>query len=114
VVNNPAKTTAVFAALADPTRRRILGHLSANEESTVSNLARPFRISSPAVSRHLRVLERAGLIKRRRAGRIHYIRAHPQGLAEAQRWIECCAAGWQSSFDTLEVLLKEQKKGTSL
>ena len=76
------------------------------------DLARPFQISSPAISRHLRVLERAGLINRRRAGRLHFIRAKADGLAGAQRWVEQCAAGWQSSFDKLDTLLRE-RKGTS-
>lgn len=112
LVNNQEQTTAVFAALADSTRRQILTRLSTKEESTVTDLARPFRISSPAISRHLRVLECAGLIKRRRAGRMHFIRAKADGLAVAQHWVEQCAAGWQSSFDKLNTLLRE-RKGTN-
>jgi DNA-binding transcriptional ArsR family regulator len=112
LVKNQNQTTEVFAALADPTRRRILSRLSASQESTVTNLARPFRISSPAVSRHLRVLERAGLIHRRRAGRVHLIRAQPDGLQAAKQWIEQCAAAWQFSFDKLDSLLSQTRKGS--
>ena len=111
MVNNPKKVTAVFAALADPTRRRILGRLSRSGEEPVSALAKPFRISLPAISRHLRVLEGARLIVRRRDGRVHMIRARPDGLKPAQDWIAHCAAGWHFSFDTLDRLLaKEQGK----
>ena len=78
----------------------------------MSKLARPFRISSPAVSRHLRVLERAGLIQRRREGRVHLIRAQVNGLREAQQWIENCASAWEFSFDKLEALLGQQKGST--
>ena len=79
----------------------------------MSNLARPFRISSPAVSRHLRVLERAGLIERRREGRVHFIRAQTQGLREAQQWIENCTAAWHFSFDKLDALLSQRRKGSN-
>ena len=78
----------------------------------MTKVARPFRISPPAVSRHLRVLEKAGLITRRRAGRMHLIRAQANGLEKAQHWIEQCAAGWQFSFDTLDGLLRRQRKGS--
>lgn len=110
LVNNKRQVTAIFAALADPTRRRILVGLSASEESPVSVLAKPFRISAPAISRHLRVLERARLIHRRRQGREHLIRARSEGLDDARQWMAQCAAGWQFSFDTLDKLLKEEKK----
>ena len=105
MVNNQ-RITAIFSALADPTRRRILARLSNRAESPVTALAKPFRISPPAISRHLRVLERARLIHRRRAGRVHLIRARPGALKEAQRWISECVAGWEFSFDALDELLK--------
>jgi DNA-binding transcriptional ArsR family regulator len=112
LVNNQRQTTAVFAALADPIRRRILVRLSKGSESPVTALARPFRISPPAISRHLRILEKAKLVERRREGRMHFIRARPDGLKEAQRWMIACAAGWDFSFDALATLLKnEQRKG---
>jgi DNA-binding transcriptional ArsR family regulator len=110
LVNNQNHITAIFAALADPTRRRILVRLSHTAESPVNALAKPFRISPPAVSRHLRVLENARLIHRRREGRVHLIRARPAGLKEAQAWINECAVAWEFSFDALEHLLRNQKR----
>jgi DNA-binding transcriptional ArsR family regulator len=111
VVKQQARVTAVFAALADPTRRQILERLSGQAESRVTALARPFRMSLPAISRHLRVLEHAGLIKRQRHGREHLIRANTVGLQDAKRWIAECAAGWESGFDALDELLnREQRK----
>jgi DNA-binding transcriptional ArsR family regulator len=110
LVNNQRQITAIFAALADPTRRRILAGLSGTRESRVTALAKPFRISPPAISRHLRVLENARLIHRRRQGREHLIRARSAGLDDARQWMAQCAAGWQFSFDTLGKLLKEEKK----
>lgn len=112
MVNNQRHITAVFAALADPTRRRILDRLSGQGESRVTALARPFRISLPAVSRHLRVLERARLIQRRRDGREHLIRPRPDGVMEAQQWIAHYVAGWEFSFNALDELLRnDQRKG---
>jgi DNA-binding transcriptional ArsR family regulator len=112
VVNSQAKTTAVFSALADSTRRRILERLSKSGEGPVTELAKPFRVSLPAISRHLRVLEKARLIERRRKGRVHVIRFRPAGLKQAQDWMAQCAAGWDFSFDRLDELLKkEQRKG---
>lgn len=112
MVNSQAKTTAVFSALADSTRRRILQRLSKSGEGPVTELAKPFRVSLPAISRHLRVLEKARLIERRRKGRVHVIRFRPAGLKQAQDWMAQCAAGWDFSFDRLDELLKkEQRKG---
>ena len=112
LVNNQRQTTAVFAALADPIRRRILVRLSMGSETPVATLARPFHVSPPAISRHLRILEKARLIERRRDGRRHFIRARSDGLQQAQRWMNACAAGWDFSFDALAILLKnEQRKG---
>ncbi|HLK22949.1 MAG TPA: metalloregulator ArsR/SmtB family transcription factor, partial [Bryobacteraceae bacterium] len=91
LVNNQRQVSAIFAALADPTRRRILTGLSTNRESPVSALSKPFRISPPAISRHLRVLERARLIHRRRQGREHLIRARSSGLDDARQWMAQCA-----------------------
>jgi DNA-binding transcriptional ArsR family regulator len=114
VVNNQERITAVFAALADPTRRRIVQRLAEQGESRVTALAKPFRISLPAVSRHLRVLETARLIKRQRHGREHLIRWHPVGMEDARRWIVQCAAAWESAFDSLDDLLEtaQQKEKT--
>jgi len=114
VVNNQQRVTAVFAALADPTRRRIVQRLSQQGEIRVTTLAKPFRVSLPAISRHLRVLEKARLIKRQRRGREHLIRKHAAGLEDARKWIAQCAAGWESAFDHLDALLKsaQQKEKT--
>lgn len=102
----------MFAALADPTRRRIVQRLSNRGEGTVTALAKPFRISLPAISRHLRVLEKAQLIDRRRQGRLHLIRFRSAGLMHARKWIAQCATGWEFSFDRLDELLQnETKKG---
>jgi DNA-binding transcriptional ArsR family regulator len=111
MVNNQKHVTSVFSALADPTRRRILSRLSSSREIPVTDLARPFRVSLPAISRHLRILERARLIERRRQGRVHLIRARVAGLKEAQGWISQCVTSWEFSFDALDELLrKEQRK----
>ncbi|HEY6330595.1 MAG TPA: metalloregulator ArsR/SmtB family transcription factor, partial [Blastocatellia bacterium] len=80
MVNNHDMVSAVFAALADPTRRRILARLSREGARPVTALAKPFRISLPAISRHLRVLRQARLIESRRKGRIHMIQARPEGV----------------------------------
>jgi DNA-binding transcriptional ArsR family regulator len=110
MVNNQEKITAIFAALADPTRRRILVRLSDHGEGPVTALARPFRISLPAVSRHLRVLEKARLIGRRRKGRVHLIRVRAAGFRQAQDWIARLAAGWDFSFDALDGLLRNEQR----
>jgi DNA-binding transcriptional ArsR family regulator len=115
VVNKQERVSAVFAALADPTRRRIVQRLSEYGQSPVTALAKPFRISLPAISRHLRVLENARLITRHRHGREHLISPDAVGLEDARNWIAQCAAGWESGFDTLDRLLKtaQQSLGES-
>lgn len=90
----------VFAALSDPTRRNILEHLG-GREAAVSELAEPHAMSLPAVSKHLRVLENAGLIQRRIEGRQHFLRVNPDPFQRAQQWIEQQSQFWQSSFDRL-------------
>jgi len=110
MVNNQRRLTSIFAALADPTRRRILVRLAHTGEGPVTALAKPFRMSLPAVSRHLRVLEKARLIERRRKGRLHMIRARQAGLQPAQDWMTRCAAGWNFSFDRLDELLKNERE----
>jgi DNA-binding transcriptional ArsR family regulator len=108
MVNNPRRTSAVFSALSDATRRRILVRLSRDGEGPVTALAKPFRISLPAISRHLRVLEKARLIERTRQGRIHIIRARTGGMKPAQDWIAHYAAGWDFSFDALDKLIRDE------
>lgn len=99
----------VFAALADPTRRAILVRLSEGEAS-VSELAQPFAMSQPAISKHLKVLERAGLIERAvdRQRRPARLRAEP--MAEAVRWLEEFRRFWTGSFDQLDALLADLKR----
>lgn len=109
MVNKQEKVTAVFAALADPTRRRILERLHDRGETPATDLAAPFQISIPAISRHLRVLERTHLVERRRQGRLHLIRAKAGGLAEASRWMAHYAAAWDSAFDVLDDLLRKER-----
>jgi DNA-binding transcriptional ArsR family regulator len=110
LVNNQKQITAVFSALADPTRRGILARLSRSGENPVTALAKPFRMSPPAISRHLRILEDARLIHRRRQGREHLIRARSAGLEDARQWMAQCAAGWEFSFVALDKLLKDQQR----
>jgi DNA-binding transcriptional ArsR family regulator len=95
-----------FAALADPTRRNILAQL-ANGEATVNELAEPFAISLQAVSQHLKVLERAGLIARGRDAQYRPCRLEAEPLDTAVEWIERHRRIWQERFDQLEVHLKE-------
>src|SRR5262249_41658582 len=97
-----------FAALADPTRRAILARLASGEAS-VMELARPFAMSQPAVSKHLRVLERAGLISRGRQAQRSPCRIEAKPLAEANRWLENYRRLWEESFERLDALLDELK-----
>ncbi len=109
MVNCPSALDATFGALSDPTRRGILEHLSQGE-TRVTDLARPFDISLPAVSRHLRVLETAGLITRARVGREHHIQVDPGPIAAAQDWISLYATVWQHQFDQLDAYLTRTRK----
>ena len=98
----------IFTALADPTRRAILARLSEGEAS-VNELAAPFRISQPAISRHLKVLERAGLISRTRDAQRRPCRLEADALAEASAWIERYRERWEQSFARLDDLLERTK-----
>jgi len=100
---------ATFAALADPTRRAILARLAAGETS-VSELAQPFAMSLPAVSKHLKVLERAGLIARGRAAQWRPCRLEAGPLKDAADWLEDYRSFWEQSFDRLENYLRELQK----
>ena len=97
---------ATFAALADPTRRAIVARL-ARGEATVGAIAARFPISLPAVSKHLRVLEEAGLVEREHVGRVHTCRLRPARLKAATSWIEARRAQWERRFDALDAYLKE-------
>ncbi len=96
-----------LAALADPTRRAILQHLSRGE-ARVTDLACPFAISLNSVSKHIRCLERAGLVRRRRAGREHIISLNPEPLDEAAAWMERQRALWAARLDALDELLQAE------
>jgi DNA-binding transcriptional ArsR family regulator len=95
-----------FAALADPTRRQIVARL-AEGEATVSELAEPFSVSLPAISRHLKVLERAGLIARRRAAQSRPTRLRVDALEEAEAWMDTCRLTWERRLDRLDTHLQE-------
>ena len=99
-----------FAALADPTRRAILARLASGEAS-VLELAEPFEMSQPAISKHLKVLERAGLISRGRDGQRRPCRIEAEPLAEATSWLEEYRKFWEGRFQRLDVLLDELKGG---
>src|SRR5437879_8311670 len=98
-----------FAALADPTRRRILAHL-ARGDKRVTHLARPHAMSLPAVSKHLRVLEKAGLLRRRRYGRVHQLNLEAKPMRQAVRWIEEYRKFWEGSLDRLAAYLERAHK----
>ena len=110
----PAQLDRTFAALADPTRRRILEHL-AQGDRCVTDLAKPYSMSLPAVSKHLRVLEKAGLVRRQRSGRVHRLNLEAAPMQQASQWIEEYRRFWEESFDRLGEYLKvlqakEEKK----
>ena len=99
---------AVFAALADPTRRAILARL-ASGEATVGQLARPFSMTQPAISKHLKVLERAGLVSHGIDAQRRPRRLEPRPLAEANCWLERYRQTWEKNFQRLDALLDEMK-----
>jgi DNA-binding transcriptional ArsR family regulator len=103
--------TTTFAALADPTRRAILGRL-AEGEATVKELAKPFPITMQAVSQHVKVLERAGLITRSRTAQLRPSRLQGAPLGEAVAWLEKYRPFWEESFDQLEARLRAADGGT--
>jgi len=105
----PRNLDTVFAALADPTRRAILSKLAGGEAS-VNELAEPFNMSQPAVSKHLKVLERAGLIERAVDRQRRPARLNAEPMVAAVRWLEAFHEFWGSSFDQLDDLLEELKK----
>lgn len=102
--------SATFSALADPTRRAILARLSAGE-ATVGELAQPFDISLPAISRHLKVLESAGLIARGREAQWRPCRLQPRPLQEVDGWLARYRAFWEGGLDRMEAYLAEMAKG---
>jgi DNA-binding transcriptional ArsR family regulator len=108
-----ARLDETLMALADPTRRAILQRLSAGE-ARVTEIAEPFAMSLNSVSKHIRVLERAQLVRRRRAGREHFLSFNPESLDEAAAWITAQRAAWSARLDALDAMLQaEEKKGRS-
>lgn len=103
---------ATFAALADPTRRAILARLASGETS-VSELAEPFEMSMPAISKHLKVLQRAGLIERGREAQWRPCRLAAAPLKDASDWLDRYRRFWEESFDRLEQYLRELQKNES-
>ncbi|MFG2059005.1 ArsR/SmtB family transcription factor [Micromonospora sp. NPDC048930] len=102
------RLSVIFAALADPTRRAILARL-AEGDATVSELAEPFEISLPAISRHLKVLEQAGLITRSRTAQWRSSSLNPEPLREATSWMERYRQFWDTNFDRLDAHLKRMR-----
>jgi DNA-binding transcriptional ArsR family regulator len=109
---SPKVLNHTFAALADPTRRRILAHL-ARGDRCVTHLARPHAMSLPAVSKHLRVLEKAGLIRRRRYGRVHEMQLEAKPLKQAAQWVEEYRKFWEGSLDRLAAYLEKTNNRAS-
>jgi DNA-binding transcriptional ArsR family regulator len=103
---SPDQLSATFAALADPTRRAILARLASGEAS-VKELAQPFQISLPAISKHLKVLERAGLIERGRKAQWRPCRLEASPLKEVADWVEHYRQFWEESFDRLDDYLRQ-------
>jgi DNA-binding transcriptional ArsR family regulator len=108
-MNESERLDATFAALGDPTRRAILARLATGQAS-VMELAEPFDMSQPAISKHLRVLERAGLISRSRDGQRRPCRIEAAPLAEANGWLEEYRRIWEANFERLDKLLEELKR----
>ena len=108
-MNHSRHLDSTFAALADPTRRAILARLASGEAS-VNELAMPFAMSQPAISKHLKVLERAGLISRGRDAQRRPCRLEGRELGEAAGWLENYRRFWEESFERLDSLLDEMKR----
>jgi DNA-binding transcriptional ArsR family regulator len=109
---SPTTLNRTFAALADPTRRRILAHL-ARGDRRVTDLARPHAMSLPAVSKHLRVLEKAGLLRRRRYGRVHEMQLDAKPLKQAAQWVEEYRKFWEGSLDRLAAYLEKTSQAVA-
>jgi DNA-binding transcriptional ArsR family regulator len=112
ILDGPPDLDQTLIALADPTRRAILQRLSQGE-ARVTELARPFEMSLNAVSKHIRLLERARLVRRRRAGRDHYLSIDPKPLDQAVAWIESQRAAWNAQLDALDAVLKAEDQAAA-
>ena len=112
MLNQSAALDLAFQALADPTRRAIVERLSLGP-ATVSELARPFPMSLPAVAQHLALLERSGLVVSEKAGRVRTCRIDARALSEAEQWIHARRIEWERKLDRLGAYLEELKNGGS-
>ncbi|MEM9410972.1 MAG: metalloregulator ArsR/SmtB family transcription factor [Planctomycetota bacterium] len=112
VINNQ-QLDLIFGALADNTRREILLQLSKEGEANVSRLSRPHRMSQPAISKHLKVLERAGLIERQKRGREQIVRVKIKQASQAADWIAYYTKFWSDQFDAVDAYIKEAKTENS-
>ncbi len=106
VTYSPLMLDSTFAALADPTRRAILERL-AQGEASVTEVSEPFSISRPAISKHIRVLEEAGLVARRKEGRVHHLSLQTEPMRAASDWLAIYRRFWESSLDALGDYLDE-------
>jgi DNA-binding transcriptional ArsR family regulator len=106
---NYSSLDRVFGALSDPTRRRIIERLS-HRPLTVGEIAAEFSISQPAISKHVRVLEESGLLKREVVGRVHHCTLAPAAMDSAAKWLDKQRAYWNASLDRLDVLLANRPK----
>jgi DNA-binding transcriptional ArsR family regulator len=104
-----AHLDAVFAALADPTRRSIIESLG-HGEARVTELAEPFAMSLNAVSKHIRVLETSGLVQRRKSGRDHFLSINPRSLDDVETWIAFVRRFWNQRLDAMERLVKQLQR----
>jgi DNA-binding transcriptional ArsR family regulator len=111
VKRNASDMDDVFRALADPTRREILFRV-ARADRTVAELSEPFKISGPAISRHLKLLERAGILQRVRTGKHHRFHLNPRPLADVRATLEQLASFWLQRLDALEDLLAQEKSAS--
>ena len=109
VNKRPNTLNAVFSALSDPTRRAIVARL-AQSEVTVTELAEPFEMSLPAISRHLRVLEKADLLHRRKEGRTHHLSLNAGPMQSAASWLENYRLFWEGSFEALAQLVEQDEE----
>lgn len=106
MISSTQQLDLAFSALAHPIRRGILARLSTGE-ATIAELAKPFKVSAPAISKHMRILEDAGLLSRRKQGREHHCRLEEEKMRRAQSWIEQHRKLWNERLDALERYLKE-------
>ena len=106
---NNTQLDTVFSALSDSTRRAMLSRLASGEMS-VTDLARPFTLSKPAITKHLKVLEKAGLMRRQISGRVHICRLEPGSLSQVSQWVAFYEKFWTSKFDALDSYLSSEQQ----